>query len=292
MISQCNNSHKTPSWLIMCCLALLITNTHLTYAQILPPLTNIVGENNVPGGIIDFKLQKLSTDLPEIKYGLHEVTIIDKKSYWQVLIGIGLETIPGEYLLYVKHQLEDSVAFSQKFQVRQQPVEFITPQVANSQVLSIEHDNFSDIKFENTAEPTLPLRYPSQGHWANYFGHIHTKGKNIKSRNFISMTTTALATVTAPQNAIVSRIIETPDATRAKRNNHKANYTIFLDHGRGLYSVLTGVSDLTIEVGNGVLAGAVLGKIHSNDTTNSKPRTLIWQTVLNKAYVNPVILTQ
>ena len=292
MTSQDNNSLKASISSFSYCLLLLMAISHLAHAQTALPSVTSIKESNIPGGVINLKIKKLSEDLPEVKYGLHDVTIIDQKSHWQILVGVNLETLPGEYLLYVKHQLEDSIAYSHKFQVRPQSVEFISSEMRYSQIISIEHDSFSDIEFENTVQPEVPLNYPTQGHWSKDFGNIYTKGNNSESRNFIYLTTTEIATVTAPQNAIISKIIETPNKTQPQNNDTKTNYTVFLDHGRGIYSILTGVSDLTVETGNGVLAGAVLGKIHSNDITNKKPRTLIWQTVLNYAYVNPMLLTQ
>lgn len=242
---------------------------------------------NYPGGIIDMEIAKESTRLPEIKYGIRDVTIIDQKNTWRILLGIDLKTIPGEYLIYVKRQSQDSSAYSEKFEVRQQDTRFIDAKT-DRQTTAIYHDNFSDIAFYNTVQPELPLYYPAKGMWADYFGYINTTSAQtmVDARNYISLTTTELLTVTAPQNAIVSRIVEN---SSEDNENTKKNYTLFLDHGRGLYSIISGVTDITIETGNGVQAGAVLGKVYSASNNTSQPRTLIWQTVLNGAYVNPSI---
>ena len=64
---------------------------------------------------------------------------------------------------------------------------------------------------------------------------------------------------------------------------------MFLDHGRGLYSVIRGVTDLSIETGNGVMAGAVLGKSPVYEGRNS---TISWQVIMNGVYVNPVLLVE
>jgi murein DD-endopeptidase MepM/ murein hydrolase activator NlpD len=98
----------------------------------------------------------------------------------------------------------------------------------------------------------------------------------------VSLTTTELSNVIAPQNAIVSRIEFDENQTELA--------TLFLDHGRGLYSIISGMSDLTVEIGNGVIAGAVLGKMPLDKT--GSPTTLIWQCVINGVYINPLILTK
>lgn len=258
---------------------------------------------NYPGGIIDLKINKESTDLPEIKYGLNDVIVLDEGDQWRILIGIDLETLPGDYLLYIKHPNEEISALNQKFSVAQKQPSFLLDPQVNGYPVALNEEKFSDITFNNSVEPILPLSYPAIGQWTDKFGAIDTsnEGGNIFTRNYISLTTTQALPVTAPHNAIVTRVFITPNSTENRRpnlnlsNNNppaKENYSIVLDHGRGLYSILTGITDITVEPSNGVRAGAVLGKIYSRNFSSNEPNTLIWQTVLNEAYVNPVILTQ
>ena len=66
--------------------------------------------------------------------------------------------------------------------------------------------------------------------------------------------------------------------------------TVVLDHGRGLYSVLRGLTDLTVDIGNGVVSGAVLGRLPApTDVAQSK---LVWQTQLNGVFVDPSLLSE
>ncbi|MBX2846684.1 MAG: peptidoglycan DD-metalloendopeptidase family protein [Acidiferrobacterales bacterium] len=245
---------------------------------------------NYPGGIINLEISKESTRLPEVKFGIRDATLIDNKNSWRILVGIDLETVPGEYLIYIKRQSEDSTPYSSKFEVIQQDT-LILDLENDSQPASLHHDNFTDISFNNTVHPELPLAFPAQGMWADYFGYISASSqqKKLDTRNYISLTTTEIMTVTAPQHGIITRIIENESDDK---QSTKKNFTLFLDHGRGLYSVISGVTDITIDVGNGVQAGAILGKVYSKSNDSSEPRTLIWQTVLNGAYVNPTILTK
>ena len=254
------------------------------------PSVSFAQSYNYPGGIIDFEITKESTNLPEVKYGIHDVTVIDNTFSWRIVLGIDLNTIPGVYLIYIKRQTEDSSAYNVKFEVQQQEPRFIDSPI-DSQKMALYQQNFSDVGFNNTVQPELPLIYPAKGLWADYFGYININPKidSVDARNYISLTTTELMPVVAPANAIISRIVE---INTDRDNNDKKNYTLFLDHGRGLFSIISGVTDITIELGNGVKAGAVLGKVYSNGKTNSQPRTLIWQTLLNGAYVNPSILTK
>lgn len=239
---------------------------------------------NYPGGIAELRLEKLSDELPEIKYGIREPVVIEHEHYWRVLIGIDLETLPGDYLVYLKRATEDARSEALSFNVQQ----YRYPLHSNSGV-SIKrahkkHKTLSSIDFSNTQQPALPLRLPADGQWTQSFGHIVIDGKNNQaaSQNLVSLTTTELLTVNAPQNAIVTKI-------ETRKNGLS---TVFLDHGRGLYSILDGVADLSVETGNGVVAGAVLGKLPSSERSNNVIKRLTWQCILNGAYVNPLILTQ
>ena len=83
-------------------------------------------------------------------------------------------------------------------------------------------------------------------------------------------------------------------------------FSVILDHGRGLYSIIHGLEEITVATGNGVVAGAVLGKARfqtdipssggfiSSETSqiNSGVSEIRWQCLLNGAAVDPLILTQ
>lgn len=249
---------------------------------------------NFPGGIAEFKITKQSSNLPEVKFGLREPVIIDVKGYWKVLIGLDLNLLPGEYVSYIKNEIsdtEDTIGEHKTVLVRQMIYPFVqlerTNTPSNSWPIRLEHEDFSDIDFANTQQPSLPLKFPFEGDWSNTFGHkmYDTNSDTLHVPNSITVTTTRLGTVVAPQSAIVSKIKQTSDGS----------YTVFLDHGRGLYSVISGLDDLTIEIGNGIVAGAVIGKLPSNRNNGKQTmstKRLVWQTVLNGTYVNPFILTE
>jgi len=262
------------------------------------PFSVLSKEFNYPGGIIDIRIDKQSNELPEVKYGLQDVTIIERAKSWQILIGIDLDTLPGEYLVYIKRAVPGSSALSHTFQVRQNPGQILKRSNADAHDIEIRHSSMSDIGYANTQQPSLPLAYPAGGQWADYFGYTvadQQRGKTT-TQNYITLTTTELINVIAPQNAIVSRI--QPYQKRVTGRTPKpatALSTVFLDHGRGLYSIISGITDLSVKTGNGVVAGAVIGKTPSSsgrDGLSNQPSELIWQCVLNGAYINPIILTQ
>lgn len=252
-------------------------------------------QRSYPGGIAELRLPKSSANLPLVKFGLREPVIIDAGDHWRILVGIELDTLPGEYLLYIKPAATDSEASTAKFTVQQRlfPLQNTTPE----RPLKIVHKHFSELDFSNSNQPELPLQLPVNwpDQWSRNFGHISgleelqqevddfddasEADESLKQQNYISLTTTALAPVIAPQNAIISRVIQSDEGLA----------TVFLDHGRGVYSVISGVANLNVELGNGVVAGAVIGK-SPQQSDIATPHTLYWQTVINGVYVDPWLL--
>jgi murein DD-endopeptidase MepM/ murein hydrolase activator NlpD len=240
-------------------------------------------EFNYPGGVAVLSIDKQNEALPEIKYGTREPVVLDREGQWQVLIGISLQTLPGEYLMYIKPAVKNMPARHKTFNVKQYSYPLHSETDQSISEFFHEHETLSEIAFANTQQPYLPLQYPADGQWSDFFGHTVYDQRQQKTvaQNLVSLTTTELLSVKAPQNAIVTKI-ET-DANQIS--------TIFLDHGRGLYSVIGGVTDLSINTGNGVVAGAVIGKLPSQNS-NEEAKQLTWQCILNGVYVNPIILTQ
>ena len=244
------------------------------------------GKFNYPGGVVELYLAKESGVLPQVNFGTHEPVIIQQTDFWRILIGLSLDTLPGEYIVYVKEFESELPAHAVKFDVTQKPypVLEISEQRQPEQIL---HSVMSDIDFNNTEQPNLPLLQPVNGRWEDLFGHIAAEpeekieNSSVRGQNYVSLTTTELANVVAPQNAIVSRIEYGNDAQMLA--------TVFLDHGRGLYSIIAGLTDLTVDAGDGIVAGAVIGKLPENP---DGPSVLIWQCVTNGVFVNPLIMTR
>ena len=245
-----------------------------------------------PGGVAQLTLYKDSTDFPEVQFGLNQPVIMEYPDHWRILIGLSLETLPGDYVAYVKSGLKGSSGRYEKIVVKQHSYQFREYSSlkgnVSAQAVNKTNDIFSDLDFSNTQQPSLPLRWPLDGNWSNNFGDqlYDTKRGDLHTPNAIAINVNKLSSVIAPQTAIISKI-ETSEAGVS---------TVYLDHGRGLYSILSGLSDITIEVGNGVVAGAVIGKLPATGKgaeTNSTPadHTLVWQTVINNAYVDPQVLT-
>ncbi|GHA09232.1 hypothetical protein GCM10008090_18990 [Arenicella chitinivorans] len=248
--------------------------------------TPVYGQTNYPGGVVELEIEKKSDHVPEVRYGLYEAVVLEKPEAWRVLIGIDLDTLPGEYVVYIDDHQQTLDNF-RSIEIIHQPITNQTTDPLSTDYarnLVREPSKWSEIEFTNTQQPSLPLRRPAEGDWLMRFGDKvadENSGK-ILTINSVSMTTTELTNVIAPQNAIVSRVSTDTETGRSQ---------IYLDHGRGLFSLIDGVFDVTVEPGNGVIAGAMLGNTGS-PSDRSEPVTLYWQTRMNHTLVDPAILMQ
>lgn len=253
---------------------------------------------NHPGGIAEIHIPKTSALLPTVKYGLKEPAILENDSYWRVLIGISLEQLPGDYLVYIHEQEredDDGISFK-KFQVNHKTYPLRDGNKITVKKLKI-FSQLSELDFSNSQPPTLPMQWPFNAQWDTGFGDIFLQGDettpNIQNHTFGDAT--PLTLVKAPQTGIVCNIDQSKNGL----------YTVVIDHGRGIYSLLHNLDDITVELGNGVVAGAVLGKVAADNkpsTSSTQPeltkqrekmgKPVYWQVQLNGVFVNPVYLTQ
>jgi len=213
---------------------------------------NAASNYNFPGGVVELRIDKHSKSLPDVKFGVQEPVIIDHPESWRVFIGLNLDTIPGEYLLYLKRSIDGASSEHINFFVEQKSYPVLEYKKGIEKQVNQIHSSFSELDTQN--QIFLPV-----------------------SNNIVS--------VRSPENALVSKII----------TDDKDISTVFLDHGRGLFSIIGGLTEISVQTGNGVLSGAVIGKVTPEADFKSatvSTRTLTWQCILNGTYVNPTILTK
>jgi hypothetical protein len=258
-----------------------------------------------PGGVVELKWAKVSAELPLVKYGLEEPAITETQGFWRVLIGLSLDTLPGDYVLYIKEPESELPGTSVTFSVEQKRYPVTVSEGPLPQFKSLP-DPLSVLDYLNSVPPKLPFRPPVDESWEGNFGRVFTgRQANGSSRSvtqdFCSFNTNEIKMVIAPQNGIICRIDQDSENSPAR---------LVIDHGRGVYSVLDGVYDLSIELGNGIVGGAALGRLKpQNDlagreetdlvdtltrrpTVTPSPGTLNWYCLLNSAVVDPMILTR
>lgn len=274
-------------------------------------------ELSFPGGIIQLRWPKFSPQLPIVKFGLHDTTVLDDDDHWRCLIGISLKTLPGEYIAYIRHPDSGLPALSHPFLVRQKQYKFNdkpTPITPNNQPWHIK--NLNELDFVNSVPPRLPMNFPTDGNWSDDFGAVvtyttpteSTTSNALNRKNYLSLNTesTPMKLVLAPQNGIVCQL-QNNSRLSADKQSRKM---MVIDHGRGIYSAIDGLHQTTINVGDGILQGAVIGRIPSRTNTQVSATTsdsgiaspftpptlssglLHWQCIMNGAAIDPRILTE
>jgi len=254
----------------------------------------IAGEFNHPGGVAEVLVPKISSKLPVVRYGLKEPTILDQETHWRILLGLDLQQLPGDYVVYTRQDGEDQAAEFVKFQVRHKTYP-LTTQDQSTFIELPSYEALSELDFTNSQPPSLPMQLPIKGDWNQQFGQrlISPNNDDTKLQNYTTISASSHSLVKAPQAGIISSIIELNSGTA----------TVIIDHGRGLFSLIHNISELAIEIGNGVVSGAVIGKVPeptrsqrvNRHTNTNKPEVInqiYWQVQLNDVFINPLIMTQ
>lgn len=240
-----------------------------------------------PGGLYLLSLDKRSPIPPAVRFGIKEVAVLEYENEWMAIIGIPLKQLPGEYLVYYRQSGTDEVANFIKFDVQAQKTLYLDSLDIK---LPPEVRNISDLDFENSTPPKVPLGLPLESSWKDDFGVSSSDaGDKITVVNFLYTRAQERSLVRAPQSGFISKIATAQDGTES----------IVIDHGQGLFSLIHGLTDLTVEVGNGVANRAVIGKVAipvqselASATDEARLSRISWQVQLNGVFVNPVYLTK
>ncbi len=244
---------------------------------------------NHPGGIVELTLKKKSGNPPVVRYGLQEPALLEQDNDWRVLIGISLEQLPGNYLVYVREDNEEETATYESINVNHKSYPLLKNSAGSVKKLQT-FKTLSELDFKNSQPPSMPMQTPFEASWDLGFGTIFSNDSNqAYTQNHTFAQANARTLIKAPQVGIVCKV----------KKNKNGLFTVVLDHGRGIYSLLHNLDDITVELGNGVVAGAVLGKVsevkkpsteQDNTQTTEIGKPVYWQVQLNGVFVNPLYL--
>ena len=245
-------------------------------------------EFNYPGGVVILTVDKRSPEIPYVRYGTQEPVIIDQGVRWKLVIGIGLNQLPGEYLVYFRHADEDQTVNFLRFEVEHRPYLSIEPKHNIEQKLP-RPKTLSELDFKNTAPLALPLKPPADTVWDPSFGHYLSQEKNEQSvrQRFSYARVESNSPIKAPQTGIVSKIM----------TQKRGLSSLIIDHGSGAFSLIHGFGEIIPAIGYGVTQGEVIGfsPTGEGNTTRSKKDSdnlaeIYWQFQLNGELVDPLVL--
>jgi len=237
----------------------------------------------VPGGVA-----KLALDAPaQASLGGNRVLVMREANGWVALVGIPLSTKPGAKLRvevqYAERRERIEIAVARK-KYPQQKLSMAPEQAELAPELlaryEAERRHIQEVlrTFSETAPASLALQQPVPGRRSGSFGLRRVI--NGVARSPHSGMDIAAASGTPVAAVSAGRVIDTGDYLFLGR-------TVILDHGQGMLSLYSHLSEVNAAPGESVPAGATIGKVGA--TGRATGPHLHFSVYLNTAAVDPAI---
>ena len=246
----------------------------------------------VPGGVAVVALDNHNIDkAPHVTYRDDPVMVLkDSDASWIAVVGIELETSPGQYAVHVRDtQGERTVAFSvqkkdydvQHIRLRNQ--RHVTPDP--EQVKRYEREYAEQIDAYRSFRPATPsnvsLDKPVEGRLSSPFGlRRFFNGEERNRHSGLDFAVPHGTPVKAPADGMVTIVAD-------YFFNGK---TVFIDHGQGLVTMYCHLSEFDVRIGDVVKRGQVIARVGA--TGRATGPHLHWNVSLNNARVNPALFIQ
>ena len=256
------------------------------YESVGPGSSTIVTNtlNVYPGEILSLTYQRIVGQIPEFYFGRKRLVAIAEGEKWRVFVGIATDMIPGRYVIIVNQpdlnneRINFTVKPSQDVLSTQTKVNRSSYSILNRlqsrQKKTASLFKLPDLPWANLT-PILPISYPAKGQWSQNFGELQiTNDNSLERLNYIQLSTNKPQPILSPTDAISLKITE-----------QKGIYSVWLDHGMGLFSHISGLKNITIEEQDKIVAGSMISNITSSKTTT--PHTIQWRILFNGVLVNP-----
>ena len=268
--------------------------TLVVFSLFEPASAALPKHNPVPGGVAVVALNIPSPEKPSAKFGNREVLVINKNALWFALVGLSCDILPGNYIVsahdpqlepiildFAVHPLppavvnggkQSSAARNQVYQVPEQidNLDLINPAINERYIVSSKSDNATsaDYSFSSIVESYYLVPY----------GKIIHKGK-LKTHNYVSFLGKPELSVYSPSTAIVLNV----------SNSDSSGFTVQLDHGNGIISILGHLKTVLVEAGQLLDQGELVGITRRMD--DIKGSKLDWGVSLNGSLINPLQFT-
>ena len=254
---------------------------------------------SVPGGIVLLDLGASSV-APEVRVGAGAaanaddpaagtvpVLVVGEPARWTAVVGIALDARPGTGQVTIRRPGAADVrqAFTidaarygeQKLKVAPAKVD-LSP--ADRERFERERAHLAEVMatFSEAAPPTLRLRQPATGERSSSFGLRRVF--NGQPRNPHSGMDIAAPVGTAVVAPAAGRVIDVGDYFFNGR-------TIWLDHGRGLLTMVCHLSAVDVRPGDVLAAGERIGAVGATGRVTGPH--LHWSVSLNRVMVDPAL---
>ncbi|MEJ2299378.1 MAG: peptidoglycan DD-metalloendopeptidase family protein [Woeseiaceae bacterium] len=237
-----------------------------------------------PGGIAIVDVGPLDGPAPDVQFGDKRVLVMRDQGRWQAVVGIPLDTAPGQLELTVAGDrvtvpVEDHAYAEQRLTVKNKS--HVTPDQAQLERIGRER-RIIDAALGNYRETDLDgisLRPPVSGPRSSSFGlrrffndqpRAPHKGMDIAAGSGTA--------IVAPRDGIVT----------ATGDFFFNGNTVIVDHGRGFVTMYCHLSEIAVTEGSAVATGDRLGAVGATGRVTGPH--LHFGTYLNGTAVDPAIL--
>lgn len=238
----------------------------------------------VPGGVAVIDLGPATATAPTARWGEQPLAVVREHGHWYALLGIPLDTLPGELEIRV---LRGSTVETRPLSVgiKNYPEQRLTirdrrkvePSAEDLARIAREKETTDAVKRRFAeAMPDTALDLPAKGPLSSRFGLRRVF--NGQPRNPHAGLDVAVGTgspVRAPAAGVV-----------ANTGDYFFNgNTVFIDHGQGLITAYMHLSRVDVRHGQPVKHGQILGAVGA--TGRATGPHLHWSVILNNTPVDP-----
>lgn len=238
----------------------------------------------VPGGIAILDLGPSTQPAPTAYWGEQPLAVVDEHEHWYALLGIPLDTLPGELEIRIAGGTRPGPR-SVVVQLKNYPEQRLT--IRDQRKVEPNPDDLARIEREQAitngikrrfskAVPLTAFTLPARGRLSSRFGLRRIfNGQPRNPHAGLDVAAGAGTTVSAPADGMV-----------ANTGNYFFNgNTVFIDHGQGLITAYMHLSHINVQAGQAVKKGEMLGA--AGATGRATGPHLHWAVILNNTPVDP-----
>ena len=240
----------------------------------------------VPGGVAVVDLGPAGQAAPTARWGEQPLAVIADQGRWFALLGIPLDTLPGDLEINV---FSGSTATLKNVpvQIKNYPEQRLT--IKNKRQVDPDPDDLARIEREQAVTAEVKQRFsapapqtdfvlPASGPLSSRFGlRRFFNGQPRNPHAGLDVAVGSGAPVKAPAAGVV-----------ANTGDYFFNgNTVFVDHGQGLITAYMHLSRIDVRAGQTVKQGEVLGAVGATGRVTGPH--LHWAVILNNTPVDPQI---
>jgi murein DD-endopeptidase MepM/ murein hydrolase activator NlpD len=241
----------------------------------------------VPGGVVTFRIPGAADERPVVKFKDSPVMVVRETTGWLAIVGISLDTEPGEFSVDVQQPGADArqLAFKvlpKQYRTQQLKVapSMVNPSPENEERIAKEQKKVRAAleAFTPDAPATLRLAQPVPGPRSSSFGLRRVF--NGESRRPHSGMDIAAPTGTPIKAPLAGTVVDVGEYYFNGGN-------VMIDHGQGLVTMYCHLSKTRVEVGQQLKLGDVIGDVGATGRVTGPH--LHWGVALNGTMVDPAL---